>query len=258
MLVILIRMFQGKATAVFHGNRILVVLLLIGATAFTPLTLLLWQRGGAWLTVLIGFFVVTIAAVAVSLIFLKVRIFAEGVAVTSILGENEIRWDQVESLYFEAIQQRQYGIPVMTSYTLRLADMSGNMLKIPAGLSRARVLANLIVSKTTPLITDRLVPRFNSGERLTFGSIQISLPEGIQAKANAFNTVVTPWPMFTGVQIKMGMLSILRRDGKSGGVAAISRIPNAFVLQKLLAHMVRTQTKSVPVNELVKAAKFSL
>lgn len=114
---------------------------------------------------LIGFFVVTLAVVAVSLIFLKVRIFAEGIAVTSISGENEIRWDQVESLYFEAIQQRQYGIPVMTSYTLRLADMSGNMLKIPAGLSRARVLANLIVSKTTPLITERLVPRFNVSVR---------------------------------------------------------------------------------------------
>ena len=258
LLVILVRMFQGKETAVFRGNRILVVLFVIGAVGFAPLTLLLWQRGGTWLTALIGLIVVGLVAAAVSLLFLRVRIFADGIAVISLSGENEMRWDQVESLYFEAFQQREYGIPIMTSYTLRLADASGNILKVPAGLARARVLANLIVSKITPLITDRLVPRFNSGERLAFGSMQISLPEGIQAKANAFNTVITPWSMFAGVRIKMGMLSILRRDGKNGGVAAISRTPNAFVLQKLLAQMVKTQTKSIPTDELVKAAKFSL
>lgn len=105
-------MFQGKETAVFRGNRILVGLFVIVAIGFAPLTLLLWQRGGTWLTVLIGLILVALVAAAGALIFLRVRVFAEGIAVTSISGENEIRWDQVESLYFEAIQQRQYGIPL--------------------------------------------------------------------------------------------------------------------------------------------------
>lgn len=174
---------------------------------------------------------------------------------TGISGATEMRWEQVESLYYMAIQHREYGIPIMTSYTLRLADMSGNVLKIPAGLSKARNLATLVVRNTTPLIMERLLQRFNGGERLTFGSIQISLAEGIQAKGTAFKTVTTPWQMFAGTQIKGGALSILRRDKANGGMAAVQSIPNAFALQNLLTHA--TKKGAVPSSEQqVKAARL--
>jgi Family of unknown function (DUF6585) len=247
-------MFHGQPAGIYRANWILVTLFVAGAAGFGWLSSFLFKESASWLAWMVALMAFSFAAGGIYLAFITVRVFAEGVAMTSISGTTEMRWDQVESLYYQAIQHREYGIPIMTSYTLRLVDMSGNVLKIPAGLGKARNLATLVVRYTTPLIMDRLLQRFNGGERLAFGSIQISSAEGIQAKANALKTVTTPWSMFAGTQIKGGALSILRHDKGSGGVAAVSRIPNAFALQNLLA---RATQKGVPPSseEQVKAAR---
>jgi hypothetical protein len=247
-------MFHGQPTGIYRANWILVTLFVAGTAGFGWLSSFLFKESTSWLAWMVALMAFSFAGGAIYLAFITVRVFPEGVAMTSISGTTEMRWDQVESLYYQAIQHREYGIPVMTSYTLRLVDMSGNVLKIPAGLGKARNLATVVVGYTTPLIMERLLQRFSGGERLAFGSIQISSAEGIQAKANALKTVTTPWPMFAGAQIKGGALSILRHDKASGGVAAVSRIPNAFALQNLLTRA--TQKGIAPSSEeQVKAAR---
>jgi hypothetical protein len=237
---------------VFRANWFFVLLFAAGAIAFAPLSLLLLRRGGQWLATLVAVFSFSCAVAAMYLPMLVVKVFPEGIVKTGLLGEADMRWDQVEELYFEALQHHEHGIPVHTSYEIRLVDMSGNVVKIPTGLGKARQLATLVTGYVIPLITDRLEQRFNFGERLGFGSIQISRHEGIQAKANAFKRVVTPWSMFAGTKIKAGTLYILRRDQASGGVAAVSRIPNAFALQNLLSRI--SGGRPPLVEQQVKAA----
>jgi hypothetical protein len=251
-------MLNGQPIVTYRANWVLVSFFLIVTAGFGWLFVSLLQPdrpNGFIIQAMVALFAVMFLSAAVYVSQLVVCVFVDGISVKTIGSESQMRWDQVDTLYYSAVQQRVYGIPVNTSYTLRMEDRSGNKLKIPSGLGKGRELANLVVRNTTPLIMKNLQQRFVGGERIAFGSIQISLTEGIDAKANAFKKVKTPWEMFAGTQMKSGMLYILRQDKTNGGIAAISSLPNAFALQTLLAQ-VQKSGSTASADQQVRAASI--
>jgi len=234
--------------ASFRGNWLLVGGVWAIGLYFLYLT---WRYLGlTWLGSMVGLLALAMIALGVHLPLASVSVLADGVRYDRITGHSEMRWDEVETFYYQATRFRAYLVPVMTIYSFRLEDRSGNKMKFGEGLWNGKQLAEIMIRQTTPVISKRLTQRLEMGEKLTLGSIEISRSDGIRAKAAFGKAVQTPWNMFAGTRLHGGMVSILRRDKVNGGTAGVATTPNVFALNHMLAMIARN---GVPLSAQAQA-----
>jgi hypothetical protein len=157
----------------------------------------------------------------------------DGISYRSILSQKEIRWVEVERLYYGAHRLSAYLIPLGTFYHLKLLDQNGQKLSLGDRVSRTAQLAEKIAQYTYEPLLRKATDNFNSGEELDFGLVRVSRSTGLKVKRWSRYTTIK-WADLAAYKLDAGNFYLWRTGEKHTNGLPTERIPNAWVLLDLL------------------------
>ena len=172
--------------------------------------------------------------IAVAVLRNRVTLHNEGLRARSLLGTQEILWQDVELFYFSA-SRFIAKIPVYSGYRLRLYGRDGKEIRIDNGVERSWVLGEWVAERTTPLLLPDALRRFETGAEVSFGPIKVRKRHGLRL-SRTLDPLLIPWAELADYQIRRGFL-FLRGTGKLTRKVRVGTIPNVFVLVALLDHV---------------------
>ena len=180
-----------------------------------------------------------LAALAFFALLITVRLTARaylhdnGVSYASIFTHKEIRWVEVERLYYGAHQVSAHVIPLGTFYQLKLLDQNGQKLSLGDRVGRIAQLAEKIAQYTYEPLLQKATHNFNRGEELDFGLVRVSRSAGLKVKRWSSYTTI-PWADLAAYKLDAGNFYLWRVGQKHTSGIPTERIPNAWVLLGLL------------------------
>jgi hypothetical protein len=156
-----------------------------------------------------------------------------GISYHSILSHREIRWVEVERLYYGAHQVSADVIPLGTFYQLKLLDQNGHKLSLGDRVGRIAQLAEKIAQYTYEPLLQKATYNFNRGDELDFGLVRVSRSAGVRVKPWSNYTTI-PWSDLAAYKLDAGNFYLWRIGQKHTNGIPTERIPNAWVLLGLL------------------------
>jgi hypothetical protein len=156
-----------------------------------------------------------------------------GLSYASIFSQKEIRWVEVERLYYGAHQVSAHVIPLGTFYQLKLLDQNGQKLSLGDRVGRIAQLAEKIAQYTYEPLLQKATHNFNRGEELDFGLVRVSRSSGLKVKRWSSYTAI-PWADLAAYKLDAGNFYLWRVGQKHTNGIPTERIPNAWVLLGLL------------------------
>ena len=157
----------------------------------------------------------------------------DGISYRSILSQKEIRWVEVERLYYGAHRLSVDFIPLGTFYQLKLLDQNGQKLSLGGRIGRAAHLADKISQYTYEPLLRKASDNFNSGEELDFGLVRVSRSAGLKVKRWSGYTTIK-WADLAAYKLDAGNFYLWRTGEKHANGLPTERIPNAWILLGLL------------------------
>jgi hypothetical protein len=158
----------------------------------------------------------------------------DGISYRSILSQKEIRWVEVERLYYGAHRLSAHFIPLGTFYQLKLLDQNGQKLSLGDRVSRTAQLAEKIAQYTYEPLLRKATDNFNSGEELDFGLVRVSRTAGLKVKRWSGCTTMK-WADLAAYKLDAGNFYLWRTGEEHTNGLPTERIPNAWVLLGLLS-----------------------
>ena len=195
--------------------------------------------------------IIIFALIIIPLIFIifwlwsvEIKIYNDGISSKTILGKQEIRWEDVSRLTYSATKQSVNFIPVGTYYDMKLENMQGQKIHIGNRVNGMQSLSTHIINYTQAPLYNKIVNQFNSGSDLDFGAIKLNRNNGFKAKG-LFRTITVPLNQVIGYRIEKGQFHIFKQGKKYAAISApISKAPNAFALLALLDALYKRDAKS--------------
>lgn len=226
----------NPAEETFRGNKITISVVTVVAGGFAVLAYLAMRDPGSrdlasalfWLAIL-ALFAVGLA----HLVSLRVSIHPYGVSKQTCFASKEMRWDEVERLYYVATKRSVNLIPIGTYYSFRLVDRHGGRMAFSNAVERPSRLGQRLVEGTFEPLLRKAVQVFDSGAEQQFGPIKLSRDRGLKI-TGLFGNKEIPLSEVSQYRIEKGHFYIFKAGQKRTTGPAISRIPNVFVLRGLL------------------------
>ncbi|NLX42751.1 MAG: hypothetical protein GXY79_04640 [Chloroflexi bacterium] len=231
----------GQPLAVYKQSRSVQVILILGTVFFLALT--------AWTTYdhitrplestanecvigLFAFFALFCAGCLYVLGHEAAVVYEQGLAHTTLAKLRALRWDQVESVTIQVTGSATGGYRTSCRYILR--DRHGERIRLDDTLSNVHELSAIVRAKTLPYIMNRLLPVFDSGKPVQFGSYSITKAEGIRRGGKLLR-----WEEIASFSVNNGIVRARTRRGGlfSGLRTPIGRIPNIDALVQIVARM---------------------
>lgn len=119
------------------------------------------------------------AVLALRHLLSRVWLHEMGISFRGIFGYGEMRWQEVESLYFGSYEMHAHYFPLGTFYRLKLTSTHGGKISLGERVRRADELAERIAKFTFERLLQKAVQEFNSGATVDFGAILVSRAEGV-------------------------------------------------------------------------------
>jgi hypothetical protein len=228
----------GPELETFNGNKIvlgLVILLGLGAGALVYAAFASLDK--AVPDLIIKVFTLALLALMVffflSLRSLRVSLHNDGISYRSLLVDKEMRWEEVERFYYEAIKRSVNFIPVGTYHLYRLIDGEGRKIRFGNRVEHPAQLGQKLIEQTYPALYRKISERYNSGQDLDSGAIRVNRAGGIKIK-KLFGYREIPWDQVSSYAIQKGHFYIWRVGQKRTTGWGLRHVPNAFVLLGLL------------------------
>jgi hypothetical protein len=173
-----------------------------------------------------------------------VVLYADGITYRNVFGEQQMRWDELEKFYYSATKRSVNFIPIGTYYTFKLIDGRGKKISFGTGVEKPQVLGIKLIELTQLPLLKKAAHQFDSGIDVDFGPIKLNRTDGISAKKFFGGWKQMPLNNVYSYSIDKGMFFIWDTRKKLFTGAAISSIPNAFVLNALLDVIFKPKAQS--------------
>jgi hypothetical protein len=182
----------------------------------------------------------------------RVVLYPEGLSYSSLFGEKEMRWSDVDRFYYQATKHRVNFIPVGTSYWFRLIDSQGQKIRLGSGLVKTVDLGNKLLQLTQGPLLKRIASQFDSGVDVEFGPIRVNRQNGITVRKSWGRLKSIPWNEVHSYAIQQGHFYIWQVGEKRTTGPAIASVPNAFALHGLLDIIFKESDSAVPNSSSAK------
>ena len=115
-----------------------------------------------------------------------------GISYRNILGYGEIRWEDIEQIYFGAAEVHVHGIPLGTFERLKIITNLQKRISFGGNIRNTAVLNAAAAQRTFERMHGKAVQEFNNGSELEFGAIRVSLSHGVTVQKWFFSRTI-PW-----------------------------------------------------------------
>jgi hypothetical protein len=173
------------------------------------------------------------AALALRPLLSRVWMHEMGISFRGILGYGEMRWQEVERLYFGSYEMHAHYFPLGTFYRLKLISSHGEKVSLGERVRRADELAERIGKFTMERLLQKAVQEFNSGATVDFGAILVTRAEGVTLR-KWYTDKKIRWDEIAGYDFTSSDLRFHRFGKRLSVNVAADRVANVRVLRALL------------------------
>jgi uncharacterized protein DUF6585 len=186
-------------------------------------------------TAWIVFYALTAAFVALALrhVLPRVWVHETGISFRGLFGQCEMRWQEVERLYFGSYEMHAHYVPLGTFYRLKLVSSHGVKLSLGERVGRADELAERIAKYTFERLLQKAKHELDRGATLDFGPILVSRPEGVKLLKWYADTRIR-WEEIVGYDFTSSELVFHRAGKRFAAKVRTEKVPNVRVLRVLL------------------------
>ena len=115
-----------------------------------------------------------------------------GISYRKVLGSGEVRWMEVERVFFGSHDLDAHGIPLGTFSSLRLVTTYGRKITLGESIRDTDELYDAVSQKTFDALYRKAVQEFNSNREVDFGAIRVSRETGVTIR-RWFHRQTIPW-----------------------------------------------------------------
>lgn len=163
----------------------------------------------------------------------RVWVHDSGISFRGLFGYGELRWQDVERIYFYAYELHAHWIPLGTYYRLKLISMHGQKTSLGERIQHAEDLAKSIGKATLERLLQKAVQEFNREATVDFGSILVSRAGGVTLKKWYADKTI-PWAEIAGFDFTNSHVGFHRFDKLFSVNIGVEGVANALVLRALL------------------------
>jgi hypothetical protein len=224
----------GPPLETFGPNIRVIAILLVLALFFCGLAFAVaidLRDSTAWLV----FYVLTAAFASIVTWYLVSRVWLHemGISYRGIFGYGEIRWLELDRIYFGSYELNAHHIPLGTFYRLKLITSHGQKVSLGDRVRHADELAERIGKFSFEPLMQKALQTFNSGGVVDFGAVLVSRTEGVVV-AKLLSDTKIPWQEIEGYDILSSHVSFHRFHKRFACSIGSDRVANLPVLRGLL------------------------
>lgn len=160
----------------------------------------------------------------------RVVLYKEGLSYSSLFGEKQVHWDNVNRLYYKATKMSVNFIPIGTAYWIRITDNHGQRVRFGSGLVKMASLTAKVLELAQGPLLEKIATEFDAGADIEFGPIRVNRQSGVAIKKLWGRTKQIPWCEVHSYRIEEGRIYIWRKGEKRAAGIPISEVPNVFAL----------------------------
>lgn len=164
-------------------------------------------------------------------------IYDRGFAYRDRKGIQTWQWINVTSITAAITRHYTNGIYTGTTHVYTLYNNQSEKIVLNDSFKKVEEVAGIIENNVYPLLYERAVQVYNSGQTLTFGPVAINKGGILIGKKNY------PWTEVKQVSINNGYVKVSKKDGGwfSGASAAAAAIPNLKIMLSIVNQVVGVQ-----------------
>jgi hypothetical protein len=163
----------------------------------------------------------------------RVWLHQTGISYRGILGHGEMRWLDLDRLYFGSYEVHAHYIPLGTFYRLTLVSTHGQKVSLGERVRHAKDLAEDIRLLTFKRLMEKAMESFENCQEVDFGAVHVSRKEGVAVKKWYSDTKI-PWQAIEGYECTDAYFKFHRFNKRFAVSVSSERIANAHVLRALL------------------------
>ncbi|HET8923225.1 MAG TPA: DUF6585 family protein [Candidatus Acidoferrum sp.] len=148
-------------------------------------------------------------------------------------GYGEIRWLELDRVYFGSYELHAQHFPLGTFYRLKLITTHGKKVSLGERVRHAEELAERIGRFSFKPLMQKALETFDSGGVVDFGAILVSRSEGVIIVKLLSDTKIR-WEEIEGYDILSSHVSFHRFHKRFARSIASDRVANLLVLRALL------------------------
>ena len=156
-----------------------------------------------------------------------------GISYRHILGFGEVRWEEIDWIYYGAVELHAHWVPLGKFEKLTLITREQRSISFGGDIRDAGVLYEVSSQKTFERLYRRTVDEFNSGSELRFGSIRVERSGGLTIQKWLFSRKIS-WQEIAGFQVDEYFVSFDRVAKHFAVRVPTGKVANARVLNALL------------------------
>jgi len=161
-----------------------------------------------------------------------------GISYRKILGSGEIRWMEVEQIYFGTYEVNAHMIPLGTFCNFRIVTTQQRKISFGSSIRDAEVLFDAASKKTFDLLYQKAVQEYNSGSEVEFGAVRVSRETGVTIR-RWFRTRTIPWRDIAGFQFDGHFVQFDRVSSRFVAKVDSEHVANTRALHALLTGVMR-------------------
>jgi hypothetical protein len=161
-----------------------------------------------------------------------------GISFRGLFGYGELRWQDVEQIYFYAYEVHAHWIPLGTFYRLKLVSTHGPKVSLGERIRHAEDLAQSIGKATLERLLEKAVQEFKGDSEVDFGAILVSRAEGVTIRKWHGDKRIR-WEEIAGYDFTASHVGFHRIEKRFTVNVGTERVANALVLRALLDGVMR-------------------
>lgn len=163
----------------------------------------------------------------------RVWVHDSGISFRGLFGNGELRWQDVERIYFYAYEVHAHWIPLGTFYRLKLVSTHGQKISLGERIRHAEDLAQSVGKATLERLLQKAVQEFNSDRTVDFGAILVSRAGGVTIKRWHSDKQIR-WEEIAGYDFTASHVGFHRFEKRFALNIGTEGVANALVLRALL------------------------
>lgn len=163
----------------------------------------------------------------------RVWVHDSGISFRGLSGYGELRWQDVERIYFYSYELHAHWIPLGTYYRLKLVSTHGQKISLGERIRHAEELAQRVGKATLDRLLQKAVQGFIRGAAVDFGAILVSRAEGVTIRKWYGDTQIR-WEEIAAYDFTSTHVGFHRFNKRFSLNIGIERVANALVLRALL------------------------
>lgn len=183
-----------------------------------------------------------LVALAVWQLSFRAAVHQGGISCRNIFFSKEWPWNEVDGVYYSAIEVQTRFIPLGEFYRLKLRNVYGQVLSLTNHFDRHEELAATISQYTFKHLAERALHSFTSGSAVEFGAVTISQADGVTLKRRFFQQKI-PWQNIERYGISASSITFGLHTGLfTEPTISAGRVANPHVLKFLLDRVAKQGT----------------